>query len=93
MGSVMGFVPTEDEASFIAIAHEGRTEEALNAIVAEMKRDVYKRQLFILDNSSQYYSPLNLPIRYRQIHYIQLIINNYSRYNIQYILLSHKYNG
>lgn len=38
MGSVMGFVPTEDEASFIAIAHEGRTEEALNAIVAEMKR-------------------------------------------------------
>ena len=38
MGSVMGFIPTEDEASFIAIAHEGRTEEALNAIVAEMKR-------------------------------------------------------
>lgn len=38
MGPVMGFVMTEDETSFIAIAHEGRTKEALDAIVAEMKR-------------------------------------------------------
>ncbi|MDO5016939.1 MAG: insulinase family protein [Porphyromonas sp.] len=38
VGPVMGFVMTEDELNFTAIAHEGRTEEALRALVAEMKR-------------------------------------------------------
>lgn len=38
IGSVLGFILTEDEISFTAIAHEGRIEEALYSIVAEMKR-------------------------------------------------------
>lgn len=38
IGPVMGIVLTEDEINFVAIAHEGRVEEALNSIVAEMKR-------------------------------------------------------